>query len=374
MAVVFRPLVIILLVAEIFAFSSFGSINHVLAAALYTVPEIKLFTLRQKDVIAVAVEERLAGTAPDDPLAYMLEPRYRIIPGDTKTEVVLANVAATGVLQELAIPGGRLSMSVKGSCLQKIELENTGPDQIRLIARHSAGEQAKITLVKRKRYLNPDNTITFRTYIVLSVSKAAEPAPRIIVLDPGHGGDDPGATGNYLYEKDLNLDISLLARELFLQKGYDVYLTRMDDSPVELLDRADAANILGAAAFISVHNNSMPADMPEPAQRLYKGTTVLFNSAAMRPAKDLAVLMCDELVGTLRTHKYPLQDRPKLVVLNATWVPAVLAEVAMLPNPQDAKMISQRVYRLQAAEAIVNATDKYLSFRVAGPVKGKGDR
>lgn len=374
MAVFKRFLLMMLLIMESLTLVAFLSTNHVQSAPLYTVPEIKIFTLRQKDVIAVAVEECLAGTALDDPLAYMFEPCYRTSSTGTKTEVVLSNVAATGLLQELARPGGRLCKNINGRYLKKLELENNGADQVRLSVGHPAGMQPRVTLVKRKRFINPDNTITFRTYIVLSAGKPTEPAPRIIVLDPGHGGDDPGATGNYLYEKDLNLDISLLARELFLQKGYDVYLTRMDDSPVELLDRADAANILGADVFISVHNNSMPEDMPEPARKLYKGTTVLFNSAAVHPAKDLAVLMCDELVRTLRTHKYPLQDRPKLVVLNATWVPAVLAEVVMLPNPQDAKMISQRVYRLQAAEAIVKATDKYLALQGAGPVNGKGGR
>ena len=351
------------LIAQGIMLAAFISTNQARAAVLYTVPEIKLFTLGQKDVLAVAVEERLAETALADPLAYMFEPHYRTIPADTKTEVILSNVAATGSLQELAIPGRRLSKSVNGRYLKKFALENAGADQVRLTVGHPAGVRPQVSLVKRKRVINPDNTITFRTYVVLSVGKTAQPVPPIIVLDPGHGGDDPGATANYLYEKDLNLDISLLARELFLQKGYDVYLTRLDDSPVELLDRADAANILGAAAFISVHNNSMPEDMPEVARKLYKGTTVLFNAAAVQPAKDLAVLMCDELVRALQTHKYPLQDRPKLVVLNATWVPAVLAEVVMLPNPQDAKLISQRVYRLQAAEAIVNATDKYLSLR-----------
>jgi N-acetylmuramoyl-L-alanine amidase len=129
-----------------------------------------------------------------------------------------------------------------------------------------------------------------------------------------------------------------------------------------LLDRADAANILQADVFLSIHNNSVPTDMPDAARKLYRGTTALYNAAAPKPAKELAKLLADELSSTLRIHKYPLQDRPNLVVLNSTWVPAVIAEVAMMPHPQDAKMLSQRVYRQQAAQAIFQAVEKYFSL------------
>ncbi|WP_371375958.1 N-acetylmuramoyl-L-alanine amidase [Sporomusa aerivorans] len=89
---------------------------------------------------------------------------------------------------------------------------------------------------------------------------------KTIVLDPGHGASALGATSNYLMEKELNLDIALFCRDIFRQHGYDVYMTRTDDSNPGLLDRADAANILQADAFISIHNNSMPDDMPDAAK------------------------------------------------------------------------------------------------------------
>ncbi|WP_371375955.1 N-acetylmuramoyl-L-alanine amidase [Sporomusa aerivorans] len=76
----------------------------------------------------------------------------------------------------------------------------------------------------------------------------------------------------------------------------------------------------------------------------------------------MATLLADELADALRIQKYPLQDRPGLVVLNSTWVPSALAEVAMMPHPQDAKMIAQRVYRLSAAQAIYQATEKYFTL------------
>jgi N-acetylmuramoyl-L-alanine amidase len=329
----------------------------------FSVPEIKIFSVPHKDVIAIAVEERLPTDTITDPLAYTVEPQYRVKTSGTKLEVILSNTTADGSLTELM--AHNKTTYVKSAHLHQFTVEEVGNQQLMISAVFPGAVNPQVSTVKRKRVSNPDNTTTFRTYVVISFCKPqAGTASKIIVLDPGHGGSDPGAVSNYLYEKNLNLDISLLARELFHKKGYDVFVTRADDSPLELLDRTDAANILGADVFISVHNNSMPEDMPEEAKKLYRGTTVLYNSAALCPAKDLAMIMCDEIAGALRTHKYPLQDRPRLVVLNATRVPAVIVEVAMLPHPQDAKMISQRIYRQRAAEAIVTATEKYFRLSV----------
>jgi len=333
----------------------------------YTVPEIKVFSLQRKDVVAIAVEQCLPTADIPDPLQYMMRPQYSEKISGTRLEVTLSNVAATSSLTELTITGGKVIKYFNGVRLNQVTVEEIGNHQLRVIAVYPDTAQVRITTVKRKRVNNPDNTTTYRTYVVLTFYKPKVDTNKVIVLDPGHGGSSLGATGNYLYEKDLNLDIALLAQDLFLKSGYDVYMTRIDDSPVELLDGADAANILDAASFISVHNNSVPEDMPESAKKLCRGTTVLYNSAALHPAKDLASIMCDELVRTLRTHKSPLQDRPNLVVLNSTWVPAVIAEVVMLPDPQDAKMISQRIYRQRSAEAIVTATEKY--FRLNGIVQ-----
>lgn len=91
-----------------------------------------------------------------------------------------------------------------------------------------------MTTVKRKRVNRDNGTTDFRTYLVLDFSKGIK-GGKTIVLDPGHGSPDPGAVSNFLCEKDLNLDISLQAEELFRHKGYDVYMTRKDDTEPSLL-------------------------------------------------------------------------------------------------------------------------------------------
>ncbi|HWR05553.1 DUF5050 domain-containing protein [Sporomusa sp.] len=325
------------------------------------VVELKLFHLEYKDVVAIAVETRLPATGVADPLTYMLEPVYQVTRQDGLLEITLA---AQSSLPELT-GQATFTKTIASPRLQQVTIAATATNQLKIAAAYNNQiASVQVTTVKRKQIIQLDNTITFRTYLVLHFTNTgAGLSPKTIVLDPGHGGPDLGATRNFLFEKELNLDIARLSRDLFTQHGYDVYMTRNDDSRPSLLDRADAANILDAAALISIHNNSIPADMPETASKLYRGTTALYNSAAPQPAKELATLIADQVAHTLRIPQYPLQDRPGLVVLNSTWVPAVIAEIAMMPHPQDAKMISQRVYRLEAAQALVQATDTYFKTK-----------
>lgn len=325
-----------------------------------TLSETKIFTLQHKDVVAIAVDANVAAERVADPLGYQLEVYYsQALKGNT-LEIVVNYVDSGIALTEK--DATKEKKAVNGSFLKQVQIDKSNASTVRITALFADNVKPQVAKVKRKRVIRQDGSIDLRTYLVLNFSGDA--VAKTIVLDAGHGGHDSGAVNNFLCEKDLNLDIALRARDIFRQEGYDVYMTRMDDTDIPLLDRADAANILNAAAFISVHNNSMPDDMPEPAKKLYRGTTVLYNGTALKTGKELAAIMCDELVDRLRTHKYPLQDRPNLVVLNSTWVPAVIAEVSMMPNSQDAKMISQPVYRQRAAEAIAESTNKFLQNAV----------
>ncbi|MBP2634897.1 MAG: lytC 2 [Firmicutes bacterium] len=335
---------------------AFASAAHQ-PTATPTIPAVKIFSLNHKDVVAVAVEVRLPAGSIADPLTYSFDPQYQLT--QKADSITLTIDADPDLASTSAVP------PVNSSRLLQLTTAATTNTFTLTATYHPQAGKPSLTLVKRKRVLQPDNTLAFRTYLVLSFADAAISPPKTIVLDAGHGGSALGATSNTLVEKDLNLDIALLSRDLFRQHGYDVYMTRTDDSNPGLLDRADAANILQADVFLSIHNNSIPTDMPDAAKKLYRGTTALYNAAAPKPAKELAQLLADELSGTLRIHQYPLQDRPNLVVLNSTWVPAVIAEVAMMPHPQDAKMLSQRVYRQQAAEAVFRAVENFFSLMPA---------
>ena len=322
------------------------------ASPPYSVPEIRLFELQERTVVAVAVEQRLPGPGVENVLGYRLTPLFEEKRTAGRLEVTLDNV--TPVWREL--PAG-LPLSV----------ENPGGNRLKFVLNSPEAARAQVTTVRRKTVKGRDEMIRLRTYLVLSIPRGAAKKPPTIVIDPGHGGEDTGAVRNFIREKDINLDVSLRAARLFREKGWNVVLTRTTDVEPSLLDRADAANIVEATVFVSVHNNSLPEEAI-PRSRQF-GTTVLYNSAAEKPAADLARLMQDELVGALGTQREVLQDRPRLVVLNSTWVPAVLTEGIMMPNAGNAKLILDRIQRQRTAEAILRAIERWRGQSVAGAAK-----
>jgi N-acetylmuramoyl-L-alanine amidase len=99
-----------------------------------------------------------------------------------------------------------------------------------------------------------------KVLIPLLVSSVIKSPPKLyrIVIDPGHGGKDPGTSNKRygLYEKDLVLDVAKLLRKELQSKGYKVYLTRESDAFISLSKRADISNKLDADLFISLHFNS----------------------------------------------------------------------------------------------------------------------
>lgn len=187
----------------------------------------------------------------------------------------------------------------------------------------------------------------------------AIPKEVIVVIDPGHGGEDLGAYNGTLYEKDINLDISLKLGKLLEELGVNVVYTRKTDVFVDLAPRVDLANKLDATLFISVHSNSMPDNSD------YRGTETLYCPPAnpkysKMDGKKLAVIVQKELVKTLGTVDNGIIERPNLAVLRKTVMPAVIAEIAYISNPSDRAKLSDDSFRKKAAQALANAVMKAL--------------
>lgn len=178
---------------------------------------------------------------------------------------------------------------------------------------------------------------------------------KVIVIDPGHGGDEPGAVykgpgGEQVLEKDLNLAISLKLYEMLKNTGMNVYITRMVDSTVSLYERADFANNLNASLFVSVHNNwGNSGD---------RGSMALFNPAAYAPygisGERLAQIAQEEMLKELGTADKGLWKRPLLVVLNNTAMPSIIAEVAYVSDATDRNNLLTESYQQKAAQALFN--------------------
>lgn len=178
------------------------------------------------------------------------------------------------------------------------------------------------------------------------------PAHGTIVIDPGHGGRDPGAiavTG--LYEKTVNYDVAQKVAAILRRRGIDVILTRQGDVFVELESRAEIANHHNADLFVSLHADSAPSASA-------RGFTLYVAEGAsadsQRAARNIARAMATTGLENrgVRSANYR--------VLVTTRGPAVLVEMGYLSNRQEAVLLQNSIFQNRLATAIATGILDYL--------------
>lgn len=173
---------------------------------------------------------------------------------------------------------------------------------------------------------------------------------KIVVIDPGHGKTDPGASGNGLVEKEVNLDIALRVCDLLeANDNIKVYVTRIDDSYPTNVNRAKMANGV-ADLFVSIHQNSNTSSKPNGTEVLYTVHTT--DVSGKLTSQIAAQFLQNYLVKAMGTTDRGIKNRSDLIVLNQTTIPAVLIETAFLSNKADADKLSSDSYKDAAANAI----------------------
>lgn len=213
-----------------------------------------------------------------------------------------------------------------------------------------------------------------------------------IVIDPGHGGHDPGAHSHGLRESEVVLDIAhRLERRLLTQPGIEVVLTRRDDTYIPLRERTSLANRVQADLFLSIHANAAHNGRargvetyflnfaPDPgAERIAAREnaggggamnnlgdlleTIASNSKA-NESREFAGVIQDAMVAALR-HADPdipdlgVKQAPFIVLIGAR-MPSVLAEVSFLTNGREARLLSTDDYRDRIADALFEGILRY---------------
>lgn len=183
---------------------------------------------------------------------------------------------------------------------------------------------------------------------------------KLVVIDPGHGGYDPGAIGTGgTYEKDINLAIALNLNNYLKNAGYRVLMTRTDDSYVSLDDRSKIANDEHADIFVSIHCNAL--------DHKTSGTTTYTEPLSGNPvykqqddSKRLARLVQDELIQALGLPNRGVREEG-LSVCRETNAPAILVETAFIDNKNDEKLLKDSKFQENAAEAIGHGIDSYFA-------------
>lgn len=209
--------------------------------------------------------------------------------------------------------------------------------------------------------------ILFTCFLSYSSSTAARtfPLPQVqIVIDPGHGGIDSGATYEEVEEKHINLAVASQIYQALIQKGYRAIMTRerdealSDSSPRkdigsrhqrDLVQRGDIIRSFSPQIVISIHVNS------GSSKKL--GGQVLYHHSGQ--GYLLAHLIQRNLNEVTGANERPLQNRT-LYILNRSNTIALIIELGYLSNPEDRSRLLQREYQQQLVKAIVSGIDEFM--------------
>lgn len=236
------------------------------------------------------------------------------------------------------------------------------------------------------------------------VKSAAFPlSVRRVVLDAGHGGSDAGATTFGAAEKDITLDIGRRLTALLEKKGFEVVTTREDDSTVALRERARLANESRGDIFVSIHVNTIlkytasrgietyylgPTNDPSLTQLaasensqsgysladLRKLLDGVYADARREESQQLAATVQQSLYSRLKESDPGLENwgvkKAPFIVLVATDMPAILAEVGCLSNSHEAQLLRTDEHRQKIAEALFQGIHAYAAANDTPQKKG----
>jgi N-acetylmuramoyl-L-alanine amidase len=229
---------------------------------------------------------------------------------------------------------------------------------------------------------------------------------KTIVIDPGHGGKDPGAIGpDGAKEKDIVLSIGLKLRDMLKKKRLSIYLTRDDDTFIPLQDRTKFANGKKADIFLSIHANSIEGANKKKETKGYK---VYFLSQAkneedkmaamrenaviqledqsrrydnlqdiltkmegnefLRESQDMSIIIDEAFDGALKkVEKLHLGiGQANFWVLNGAYMPSVLVEIGFLSNPDEGKILVQDSFQKTIAAVLNDAIMQFTAKIEAG--------
>ncbi|MDR1732125.1 MAG: N-acetylmuramoyl-L-alanine amidase [Synergistaceae bacterium] len=220
----------------------------------------------------------------------------------------------------------------------------------------------------------------------------------LVVLDPGHGGKDPGAVGNGFREKDITLNIGLQMEKALKAKGFNVIMTRNTDVYLTLQERTDIANQSNADMFVSIHVNALPPGKNSTGFEIYlmalptdkdalnlakiENREYLEDKNASGAASDRRTEVLLKILGDMQQNNkisesttvaevllkagnaasLPMKRvaQAPFFVLRGAGMPAVLLETGFITNAREAKLLAHPGYQQKIAEAMANGIYTYL--------------
>jgi N-acetylmuramoyl-L-alanine amidase len=281
---------------------------------------------------------------------------------------------------------------------QNLKTQKNSDTNIKISANHQSPRQ---TITQTTKHASSQTSETSKPNIIKK-PRTIKHTP-VIVLDPGHGGKDPGAIGIYNKEKNIVLDIAKKTASYLKRYGYKVVLTRTSDTYPTLADRSRLSNNVKADIFVSIHANyAIKNKRKARGLEVYflnttsdkrainlaareNGVTVkevgdinkillsLIQSAKIDKSKLLALTVYNSVLknGKRSYHGYKgrgVKQAPFYVLVD-TRCPSILIETAFVNNPQDAYKLKSRSFRNSLAKGIAEGIAKYIKYHLKNTTK-----
>ena len=215
-------------------------------------------------------------------------------------------------------------------------------------------------------FLSSDRFSFMKNHILEASSDRLEKKPITIVIDPGHGGRDPGKVGvNNALEKDVNLSIALKLKNLLEQNDINVVMTREEDiglysegdsnkKRVDLNARVGIIKDSGADIAISIHQNSF-------TEEYVKGAQVFYHSES-KQGKQLAEIMQAQIIKTIADDNHrKAKSNSNYYMLKKTTCPLVIVECGYMSNIRESALLINEDYQEKMAFAIHLAIMRYIN-------------
>ena len=210
------------------------------------------------------------------------------------------------------------------------------------------GKNLRIKLHTAAKYIPKVEALPEPEIVIPAVIKKHNNSKKYVVIDAGHGGSDCGAIRSGINEKDITLDISKRVQKLLEKKGYEVAMTRTDDTYVSLQDRVEFSEIFNPDIFVSIHVNSSNSESP------YGIETHYYKDNSLTLAKHIHASMLNNINSKDRGL-----FKSKFYVINHTTAPAILIEIGFISNPNERAQLVTESRKNATAKAIIEGINGY---------------
>lgn len=285
---------------------------------------------------------------------------YRFLPED-----LISRAQFSAFLSRAINPNYRLKVTgpitTKGKVISKtaLNIRSAASASSTILDKLPPGTMVNILEIEgfwAKVNYNGHSGYVYKSYLKLYSPDPNKPLQnRIIVLDPGHGFDDPGTHYDGYKEKDIVLSVGKKLAERLRSVGAKVILTRETDTFLELDERVDMAEDVYAELFVSLHVNSVKNNTTVNGTETYFNTSNNMNGAE---SKLLASEIQKQMVERADMYDRGIKDSGFYVIKN-NHIPAVLIEMGFLPNKEDREKLISDQYQDIIAESIYQGIKNY---------------